>query len=626
MSRMESILVGLISALVGGGVAFLLGYFFYYKSKLDKLNDDYKKLKEREASRRTEDAERHRQEIEVLQAKCQQDVELARTESLDSVLSSISSPLIQQVFRSKLAAVQALDVAMGAHETFRLWGEMFGGLDIVYLRTTSCIPLSVWEDEFMRKYEGEQRTAASELDRLRSQDQAKYRATVEVADRLIGERYPTLPREPHFERLFIVRTEDLVGADSFADLIERIVSQGSYMSVLVTHEGGLPMEDIKDFGIAFTRGGDIIQYELTIAGGLLYGGRVSVSEAKIDEAVDRYSRIRVLAAELKPANGGDGNGPTPLDVIDRVLEVAAKAGYPVEDRIVEEVKKRFVDRKCLACFLSTEIIMGTLFEEDCVRMGGSIAKLCSKLHEQYSHKSWTSFHPERRRWFEMIDAENRFVDRLIEGRRPRRVLEVGCGPGRFLALLSRKSGYEYDKIIGVDGDYVMYAAASARFPTTQYPGIEVYNLRVVRNVPPDWGRFDFCINAMNIVGWQDDEVSWLREMLRASSAVFFSLYKNDLEDSRKEMYITRGHRKAGLRVDRGKGVQLADCDTNPGVWSKSYSPEAVKRLCEDVKLALRPETDVVYGIDSETSDLLYLCVISEVDQDTEDERSNLSET
>ena len=210
------------------------------------------------------------------------------------------------------------------------------------------------------------------------------------------------------------------------------------------------------------------------------------------------------------------------------------------------------EHQCLRCFLNTEKVL---------------------------ESNWENLPHPARCWYELFDAENKTIIDYINRLDTKRILEMGCGPGRMINQIVR-SGFKYDEIVGVDGDDGMVKVAGERFK--DIPNINVKRVYVEDKLdfPDDY--FDFCINAMNIVGWQEDEEKWLREMLRCSKVVFFSVYKKgDKElNLRREMYKTRGHGEVELTE---KNQVVLECSVGPKkVVSKSYSYQELEYLCQKV--------------------------------------------
>ncbi|MEA3343518.1 MAG: class I SAM-dependent methyltransferase [archaeon] len=216
---------------------------------------------------------------------------------------------------------------------------------------------------------------------------------------------------------------------------------------------------------------------------------------------------------------------------------------------------------------------------------------------------WESFPPDKRRWYEMINIENRVIMDYVSMHKPRRILEVGCGTGRVISTI--ETGTDYDEIIGIECDEEMHSYAQNRWINGDK--IKIQKMFVKDSLPYEDNYFDFSINAMNIVGWQENESEWLDEMLRCSKAVFFSVYKRGYETERMEMYRTRGHKisEEAVYLNSNGQIVLGDCACMSAVVSKAYTDKEVENLCKN----LSDKYDIAYEIDAKSSELLYLCFI-----------------
>jgi SAM-dependent methyltransferase len=607
---LESVLLALISALVGAVVSVFAAYYFYHRQTLDRLKrereEDLQSLRREYDARLRHQADQRERQMSDLVGKHEREIQNLKAPGFENLREKVHSPMLLRVFMDKLRSVENYDIDMGVLETSALWGELFKQYSVVYLRTTSCIPVQIWNDEFMRKYEGEQRKAMVSLDGLRRDRPTEYEEIVGKAKTKLQNQFPALNLENNSERIYIIRGEHVANSSSLRELAERMSTQSTYMNVFVVHESKLPTEDTKDFGIAVSREGDLILYELIVAGNALHGGRVSLNPQKIEDGITRFSRLRGQANPI-PVN-------TPVSrVIELVGDTSKSAGHPIEERIVEKATAEAgIDHKCLLCFLRTEILMGTLNSGQWQRFPDRVRTYCERFTKTMSEDNWRKFPTERQAWFRMIEQETKAVIAFVERTKPKRVIEIGCGPGRFIAQITQLKGYEYERIVGLDSDPLMIRIATLRFPDDEFPDVEIYNMRVVDKLP--FRGYDLCINAMNIVGWQESETAWLREALRASRSVVFSLYKAGNEDLRKEMYCTRGHAREAVYTDTRPQIQLRDSATNPGVWSKAYQREDVERMCQEVTSSFALERRIKYSIDEDSSDLLYLCTLEATDE------------
>ncbi len=223
--------------------------------------------------------------------------------------------------------------------------------------------------------------------------------------------------------------------------------------------------------------------------------------------------------------------------------------------------------KCLKCFLNTEKVL---------------------------ESNWKNTPYPAKYWYELFDAENKVIIDHLKVSNKKRTLEMGCGPGRVINQII-KNNLRYEEIVGIDGDEGMVEVAKERFKDR--PKVKIKKLYVTDKLDFPNNYFDFCINAMNIVGWQQDEEKWLKEMLRCSKVVFFSVYRggNKELELRKRIYKTRGHGR--VELDEDNQIVL-NCSVEPcRVASKSYSKEELENLCQKIagEYKIFELTPLMYG-------------------------------
>jgi len=571
-----------------GVIAVFVGFLLHWKNKFENQETKYK------------------DNVSKLQAECAEKLAGASTPALQDLQSRVNLPVIREMLTKRLADITQLNIELDIVETSKVWSQLFRESQTVFLRATSLIDPEIWEDEFMRKYAGEQRKLVEQIQTQKHKNRSDYEAMVSKVRAKVSDRLPEFNDfETNFERIFIIRNEQLASSTALRKLADLIASQSGYMSVRVVHEKRVAASDMKDFGVVVSREGDVLVYELNIVGGTLYGGRVFYQSEKATEAFERYNSIVALAV-LVPQNS------TSSEVLDMLAEVSGAVGTIIHERVLEEAKAPLSIHKCLYCFLSTEVAMGLLGRRDWAGFPLEVVSSCETAAAQYEHKDWRDLPADDRRWFEMTDVENRKVLQHVEEHRPKRILEVGCGPGRLISQILTIEDYEYDEIVGIEGNEHMYNIAYQRFPPIEYPRVTFYHMTVKSMLPYGDDYFDFCINAMNIIGWQrNKELDWLKEMVRCSCTTFFTLYKSGYEQERLRMYLRRPHRRDGVRLDPEVGqIQLADCATNPGVYSGAYSRSQVDSLCRAVADRYEPEYAVDCTIDDSSNELLFLCLIS----------------
>lgn len=226
---------------------------------------------------------------------------------------------------------------------------------------------------------------------------------------------------------------------------------------------------------------------------------------------------------------------------------------------------------CLKCLVSTEKVIGK--------------------------GSMTSLPMPARRWHGMFLAENKALADVVSKSRPNAILEVGCGPGRLINV-ALSSSQQINEMVGIERVREISIFCAARFKSNS--NVRILNEEIREALPFGNSYFDLCINSMNLLGWQDDEEKWLREMLRCSKQVFFTVYRKGMEEKRLEMYKTRGHTDFSF-TDAGdiivKGCGLAQ----PSI-TKAYSKKQILQICSAIE-------NTKYTIFS-VGELLHGCLIS----------------
>lgn len=211
-----------------------------------------------------------------------------------------------------------------------------------------------------------------------------------------------------------------------------------------------------------------------------------------------------------------------------------------------------------------------------------------------------------RAWYELLMHENEAVREYVLAHDARRILEIGCGPGRFIRLLEVLGMERFEEIHGVECDPSIFSHLQTAFGR-DYPRIKLTRQFVTAEEGLSFadGHFDLCINAMNIVGWQSEPVAWLEEMVRCSETVFFTVYKTGRESLRMRMYESRGHvlSNAGTHLTPEGQILLGDCDTLNHALTRAFTPDQVHDVCQ----AVSARTGCTFEIDGRTDHLVYLC-------------------
>lgn len=593
------LLLAIIGIIIGASVSIFLGWYFYVRQREERRDIiEEQKIRELEQS--------YENEMNEIKQEYERQIRLLdEQECSPAYREKIHSDRIRKVFDEKYNKVIEGEIELDILEASAVWSTMFKEKNTIFLRATSYIDPDVWDNEFMRKYSGQQRRLVDYLKRLKTSYTEEYESAVLRIKNSIQEvvDWPN-NYDTNFERIFIIRSQQLIDSQKLRRIAEIISDQSYYMSVRIVYEKKVGIENLRDFGILVSKEGDMLTYRLKLVSEGLYGGEISANIERFRQAVNRYKILRSQSKEVA--------GESPVNL---VLDVINKASdNEIDEEILSETKSELPVHKCRDCFLKTEIAMGLLSEDEWNCLTQKISGLAERInYARVAGIDWQTLSDERRLWFEMIRDENTTALDYIRQRDPDKIIEIGCGPGRLVSQIVKISDFNPKEIIGIDGDPEMIKLAYARFPDNIYPNVNVFQVHVKDRLPYGEDAFDFCINAMNIVGWQEKEIDWIKEMLRCSKTIFFTLYKEGKEQEREAMYRRRGHQagKHGVMIDEETGqIQLNDCATNPGVLSKSYSRQEVEHICYGVASAFQPQYRIEISIDDTTNELLYLIFIT----------------
>lgn len=105
-------------------------------------------------------------------------------------------------------------------------------------------------------------------------------------------------------------------------------------------------------------------------------------------------------------------------------------------------------------------------------------------------EDWPAFREELPH---VTDAERMLVDHLVR-ESPTRVLDLGCGDGRVIAVLRER--WPKIEAIGLDFSPGLVEAAKQRFDSLETVRIEEHDL--MQPVPGDLGEFDLVVSALAI--------------------------------------------------------------------------------------------------------------------------------
>ncbi len=172
---------------------------------------------------------------------------------------------------------------------------------------------------------------------------------------------------------------------------------------------------------------------------------------------------------------------------------------------------------------------------------------------------------------EFLRAEEGRIKQYCQDKKPRVVLEAGCGRGRIIEVISPYC----EQIRGVD-----YSPAMARFSTKRFkdnPRIRIYQEDISQMHFPN-GSFDLEILAFNTLGNTDTNkekvLLELKRVLRPDANMLISVYS---ENSREVQCDT--YKRLGLDVFKEENSRIY---TREGLVSQRFSKldlEAWMQVC-----------------------------------------------
>lgn len=490
---------------------------------------------------------------------------------VDSLIADIQPPQsLVGIYRRKLTSLRSGELELHLQEFSDLLANTFSESNIIYLRATSLIHPNIWQNNYMIKYGEDQRYNARILETL---DNAEREQLRKILAEVLSKRDIRSLGDADFERTFIITNEQIADLRAMVDLIHTICDQSEYMDLRLCYEEDLVPQHRRDLGIAVSKDGEIWLYELITLHNTLHGGKLIANDNYLRDAASTYRTVQTQSQPI-PRNS------TFETVVSTINSVTKKSLDLNMLRGIRSQRVATSANKCLSCFRESE--------------------------RTIKAAKWHNFPDDRKVWYEMFQAENDAVLKFVESRQPRRIIEIGCGPGRFIDLFVNMGLDRFQEIVGIDCDSEMYKECSSRFRGYS-PKIKILRMEVRYDLPYDDNHYDFAINAMNIVGWQDNEIEWLKEMLRAAKCLFFTVYKRGTEELRMKMYQRRPHETSelGLHLNSDGEIVLGDCAVMPNIKSKSYTADQVQSFCD----ALSAMYDCTYKIDDESNKLLHLCTI-----------------
>lgn len=268
--------------------------------------------------------------------------------------SKVHSSLVRAIYKEKLNQMIEGTIELNMPDLSTIWSDLFTERNVVFLRATSMIAPLMWKSAWVSRYDSQIRDIAEYLTDLAQVHRKEYEALKNIVrnafiERLSKNLHPILPSilTTDFERIFILKEEQLQNFDTFRMLCELISSQSEYMTVKFLHARDFQTEDLRDFAIAVSKEGDLWVYKTLFIGETAVGGTFTYNPVRVEETIRRYRRLSAGATFVS-------SNSTVSEVMDKVIEVAKRSKIKVETQMIdaERTKQRFnMKRKRLASLL-----------------------------------------------------------------------------------------------------------------------------------------------------------------------------------------------------------------------------------------------------------------------------------
>jgi len=185
---------------------------------------------------------------------------------------------------------------------------------------------------------------------------------------------------------------------------------------------------------------------------------------------------------------------------------------------------------------------------------------------------WKKFPKPLYYWYEMCDAESKEITKFLKEKKPKKILELGCGSGRIINILLRDKSIE--EIFAIDKDKRMVEIVKPYFKN--YKNVHIIN-QDVRNFLEKNRDFDLILTMMNTFG-NIDSLEIMKLVADHSKNLIFTVYNRKYWKERKKIYENRGHRNFDIKDE---DYYFNDCWIK-GLKSKSYTEEDLKKMCEQI--------------------------------------------
>lgn len=193
-------------------------------------------------------------------------------------------------------------------------------------------------------------------------------------------------------------------------------------------------------------------------------------------------------------------------------------------------------------------------------------------------------------WHNTWRVEEKELKEFIDKYKPKTILEIGSGTGRIIDLILKTN--TNCNIVALESNRELYNFSRARFFKNKNVTLEN---KTIEEYIKTKNKFDLIICAMNTFGNINNKQLFLK-LTKNSKYLFVSLYNTKYDKLRKDMYISRGHKKFKLINNT---YYFKDCWVN-GLKSKSYTKKQIVNLIKRL--------NVKYSIN--TKGILYILTIN----------------
>jgi len=410
-------------------------------------------------------------------------------------------------------------IALTVNDFYQFWTDLFVGNDVIFFRCTSRIDPKLWiETPDMQLYERRQmENVAAYKDKTPKE---KYISS-------INNMFKKMKHNGvNFERIFLIddsQRSDKKTLTALVSTISRQIKSGITVRVICIRSDERPtFYRPQDFGIVLTENEDKLLMYLEVGEhGEQEGGRIIFDERDIDRFEDYYLKMERKSRRI------DSDNPEKIAELIKQMH-----SFDISD-------KELYGNRCCQCLNDAE--------------------------SRVDDGSWRNERTPRKTWYEVVYNENERLREELIGKRPREILEIGCGPGRVInqILKVRSEIRQTVTVVGYEQNTEICDDARDRFAHLGQQ-VDIQHYFVGEDKEGNWTpikkgherRFNMVLALSNIVGWQKNEERWIKEVLRAldyGGTFFFTVYRKGYELERARMYKASGDI---LKLKNGKNGDI----------------------------------------------------------------------